>query len=143
MTLLAISIPAFNAILNATSGICIVLGYICIRRRNINAHRSFMLAAIAASIFFLVSYLYYHATHGSTRFTGQGWIRPVYFFILLTHTVLAAVIVPLVVTTFYRAARSQFAQHMKIARITFPLWLYVSITGVIVYLLLYQFYPAQ
>jgi putative membrane protein len=143
MPIIAIAIPAINAILNATSGVLIVLGYIFVRRRQFNAHRACMVAALGTSTLFLISYLIYHYQHGSTKFTGQGWVRPLYFFILLTHTVLATAIVPLVIKTVYHAGQEQFARHMKIARWTFPIWLYVSITGVIVYLMLYQIYPAR
>jgi len=102
-----------------------------------------MLAALTSSVLFLSSYLTYHYFHGSTRFTGQGIVRPIYLGILLTHTVLAIVIVPLVLTTLYRAARADFGRHRRIARVTLPLWLYVSVTGVVVYLMLYQIYPSR
>ena len=133
-----IALPTLNAILNATSAVCIVSGFLFIRRKQVNAHRACMIAALIASALFLVSYLYYHAQVGSVPFQGQGWIRPVYFTILISHTVLAVVIVPLVLVTLTRALRGRFDRHKKIARWTFPLWLYVSITGVIVYLLLYH-----
>jgi uncharacterized membrane protein YozB (DUF420 family) len=139
----AIALPAINAMLNATSAFFIISGFIFIKQRRINAHRASMVAALTSSTIFLISYLYYHATHGSTRFSGEGLIRPVYFTILLTHTVLAALVVPFVLAAVYRAARGQFSQHARIARWTFPIWLYVSVTGVIVYLMLYQFYPAH
>lgn len=143
MTNYVSGLPHLNAILNATSGVLLVIGYLFIRRRNVNAHRNCLIAALITSTFFLASYLTYHYYHGSTRFTGTGFIRPVYFIILLTHTILAAVIVPLIGITLYRAARGDFSRHRRIARWTFPLWLYVSITGVIVYLLLYQIYPSR
>ena len=133
-----IALPTLNAILNATSAVCVVSGFLFIRRGRINAHRACMIAALIASALFLVSYLYYHAQVGSVPFQGQGWIRPVYFTILISHTVLAVVIVPLVLVTLTRALRGRFDRHKQIARWTFPLWLYVSITGVIVYLLLYH-----
>lgn len=136
-------LPHLNAMLNATSGILLLAGFYFIRTRRIAAHRVCMTAALAVSILFLVSYLIYHYNHGSTRFTGEGAIRYVYLSILLTHTVLAAVIVPLVVVTFRRAVRGDFARHRSLARWTFPMWLYVSITGVVVYLMLYQLYPAR
>lgn len=104
-------------------------------------HRSLMLSALVTSILFLASYLYYHAHAGTTRFTATGMVRPVYFTILLTHTVLAIVIVPLVVVTLYRALRSDFLRHRRIARVTLPVWLYVSVTGIAVYLMLYQLFP--
>ena len=136
-------LPHLNAILNATSGVLIVIGYSLIRRRRITAHRNCMIAALIASTVFLASYLTYHYFHGTTRFAGEGLVRPVYFIILLTHTILAVVIVPLIIITLYRAARSDFARDRRIARWTFPLWLYVSVTGVVVYLMLYQLYPSR
>src|SRR2546423_1542973 len=137
------ALPHLNAILNATSGVLLVAGFYFIRRRRIAAHRACMLAALAASIAFLISYLVYHAHHGTTRFAGQVTVRPLYFFILTTHTILAAVIVPLIIITLGRAMRGEFGRHLRLARWTLPLWLYVSVTGVLVYLLLYQFYPAR
>jgi putative membrane protein len=136
-------LPHINALLNATSGLLLLAGFYFIMRRRITAHLRSMTSALVVSCIFLISYLFYHYNHGSTRFTGQGYIRPVYFFILLTHTVLAAVIVPLVIITLRRAWRGDFARHRRIARWTFPLWLYVSATGVIVYLMLYQLYPSR
>src|SRR5918911_2300492 len=135
-------LPHFNALLNATSFVLLVTGFTFIRRGNVAAHRACMLAALGASVLFLVSYLVYHAHQGTTRFAGQGPVRPVYFFILTTPTVLAATIVPLVVVTLRRALRADFVRHMRLARWTLPLWLYVSVTGVVVYLMLYQLYPA-
>jgi uncharacterized membrane protein YozB (DUF420 family) len=135
-------LPHLNACLNATSGVLLLAGFYFIRTGRVAAHLRCMTAAIFVSVAFLVSYLVYHAQHGSTRFAGQGFVRLVYFTILLTHTILAAVIVPLVVVTFRRARRGDFARHRRIARWTFPLWLYVSVTGVVVYLMLYQLYPA-
>ena len=137
------ALPHLNAVLNATSGALLCAGYSFIRRRNVAALRACMLAALAASVAFLVSYLIYHAHHGTTRFAGQGAVRPLYFFILTTHTILAAIIVPLVTITLRRALRADFQRHRRLARWTLPLWLYVSITGVIVYLMLYQLYPAR
>lgn len=137
-----IHLPTLNACLNATSALLIVLGYSFIRRKRVQAHRACMVLALVASTMFLVSYLYYHFQVGSVRFQGQGWVRPVYFTILLTHTVLAVAIVPLVLVTLTRALREQFDRHRRIARWTFPLWLYVSITGVVIYWMLYHLYPA-
>ena len=137
-----IHLPTLNACLNATSAAFLLLGYSFIRRKRVQAHRLCMSLAVAASAAFLVSYLYYHAQVGSVRFQGQGWVRPVYFTILLTHTVLAATIVPLVLITLTRALREQFDRHRRIARWTFPLWLYVSVTGVVIYWMLYHLYPA-
>ncbi|MDX6694253.1 MAG: putative rane protein [Blastocatellia bacterium] len=136
-------LPHLNAILNATSGALLVTGYLFIRRRRIIAHRNCVIAALIASTIFLASYLTYHYFHGTTRFTGTGFVRPLYFVILLTHTILAVVIIPFIAVTLYRAVRSDFARHRRIARWTFPLWLYVSVTGVVVYLMLYQIYPSR
>jgi uncharacterized membrane protein YozB (DUF420 family) len=135
-------LPHVNACLNGASAVLLITGYTFIRSRNVAAHRTCQVAALVVSILFLVSYLTYHFHHGATRFQGTGVVRPIYFAILLTHTILAIVIVPLVVLTFYRALRNDFSRHRRIARITLPLWLYVSITGVIVYLMLYQIYPS-
>ena len=134
-------LPHLNAFLNATSAVLLFTGYSFIRARNVIAHRTCQVAALIVSSLFLVSYLVYHYHHGATRFLGTGFVRPVYFTILTTHTILAAVIVPLIVLTFYRAWRGDFVRHRRIARVTLPLWLYVSVTGVIVYLMLYHFYP--
>ena len=135
-------LPHLNACLNGTSAILLFSGYRFIRAGNVAAHRACQLAALTVSILFLASYLTYHYNHGTTRFQGTGLARPIYFTILTSHTILAIVIVPLVVMTLYRALRRDFTRHRRIARITFPLWLYVSITGVIVYLMLYQIYPS-
>ena len=135
-------LPHVNACLNGTSAVLLFTGYTFIRSRNVVAHRACQVAALIVSILFLASYLTYHYNHGSTRFQGAGIVRPIYFTILTTHTILAIVIVPLVILTFYRALRNDFARHRRIARITLPLWIYVSITGVIVYLMLYQIYPS-
>jgi uncharacterized membrane protein YozB (DUF420 family) len=131
-------LPALNAILNTISAVLLACGYAFIRRRRIAAHRACMVGALVVSAVFLTSYLIYHYHVGSVRFTGEGWIRPVYFFILITHILLAAAIVPLVLRTVYLAARSRFESHAAIARWTFPLWMYVSVTGVLVYLMLYH-----
>lgn len=135
-------LPHLNAILNSTSAVLLISGYTFIRKGNIAAHRTCQISALAVSILFLCSYLTYHFQHGATRFAGEGFVRPVYFTILFTHTVLAVVIVPLVIVTFVRAFRADFVRHRRIARVTLPLWLYVSVTGVIVYLMLYQIYPS-
>ena len=133
-------LPHLNAALNATSGALLLAGFYFIRRRNVPAHRACMAAALAVSGLFLVSYVVYHYNYGSVRFTGQGAIRTFYFAVLVTHVILAAAIVPLVVMTVRRALGGDFARHRKIARWTYPLWLYVSVTGVIVYLMLYHLY---
>ena len=135
-------LPHVNACLNGTSAILLFTGYSFIRSRNVAAHRACQIGALCVSLLFLASYLTYHYYHGSTRFQGTGIVRPIYLTILMTHTILAIVIVPLVTLTFYRAFRKDFTRHRRIARITLPLWLYVSITGVIVYLMLYQIYPS-
>jgi len=134
-------LPHLNACLNGTSAILLFSGYRFIRAGNVAAHRFCQLGALTVSILFLASYLTYHYSHVTTRFQGAGLARPIYFTILTSHTILAIVIVPLVALTFYRAFRGDFIRHRRMARITLPLWLYVSITGVIVYLMLYQIYP--
>ncbi len=133
-------LAAVDAALNAISAVLLALGYFFIRRKNIAAHRACMVSAFATSTLFLICYLTYHAYHGVTRFRGQGIVRGVYFSILGTHTLLAVVIVPLVLVTLYRAWRERFDLHKRIARWTLPLWLYVSITGVVVYWMLYHLY---
>ena len=134
------SLPALDAVLNGLCTCFLIAGYFFIRARKIKQHRVCMIAAFACSCLFLVLYLYFHAHAGVVRFGGQGWIRPVYFALLISHTVLAAVIVPLVLITLTRALQTRFDTHRAIARWTLPLWLYVSVTGVIVYLLLYRVY---
>jgi putative membrane protein len=136
-------LPALDATLNATSAAFLVLGYFFIRSGNIRVHKFCMLSAFATSALFLVCYLTYHYFHGVTRFPGQGTVRPFYFALLGSHTVLAAAIVPLVLITLYRALRERFDQHKRIARWTLPLWLYVSVTGVVVYWMLYHVYAAR
>ena len=135
-------LPHLNAVLNTTSALLLLLGFTLIRLGRVRAHRNCQVTAVLTSMLFLISYLTYHYHHGSTRFAGQGIARPLYFSILITHTILAVVIVPLVVVTLYRAARGDFIRHRRIARWTLPLWLYVSVTGVIVYLMLYHIYPS-
>jgi uncharacterized membrane protein YozB (DUF420 family) len=137
-------LPAVNASLNGLSAIFLTAGYIFIRRKNQTAHRNCMMAAFVTSIVFLICYLTYHLNVQTvTRFRNPAWFRPVYLVILLTHTVLAIVIVPLILVTLYRAWRQRFDPHKKIARWTWPLWMYVSVTGVVVYLLLYRIFPQQ
>ena len=131
-------LPTVNATLNAVSGIFLFAGYLLIRRRHIIAHRNAMLGAFASSTLFLISYLTYHAHAGSRPFSGQGPIRAVYFAVLITHVVLAAVILPMAIATLSRGLRGRYAAHKRIARWTFPTWMYVSVTGVIVYVMLYQ-----
>ena len=138
-------LPTFNAMLNATSGILIVIGFILIRRRRIAAHRACMIGAVTCSSLFLISYLVYHVGFGAgvTRFTGTGLVRTTYHTILISHTILAVTVVPFVIVTLKRALAGNFLRHRRVARWTFPIWLYVSVTGVIVYLMLYHFYPSH
>jgi uncharacterized membrane protein YozB (DUF420 family) len=136
-------LPAVNACLNATSAGLLILGYYHIRRGNRQAHRRCMLGALAVSVAFLTCYLVYHAQAPRTVFKHPPWFRPVYLGILLTHTVLAAAIVPLALVTWHRAWREQFAAHKLLARWTWPCWLYVSVTGVVIYLVLYQVFPQR
>ena len=132
--------PAINATLNGASAVLLLTGRSLIKHGRMAAHRAVMLSAFATSILFLISYLYYHYHVGSVHFRGQGWSRPVYFSILISHTILAAAIVPLILITLSRALRERFDRHRIIARWTFPLWMYVSVTGVIVYFMLYHLY---
>ena len=134
-------LPALNATLNATSAMLLIAGYRFIRRRQITAHKRCMLAAGATSALFLVSYLTYHYYVGSMPFRGQGWVRALYFTILISHTTLAAAIVPLVLITLFRAWKADFVRHARLARWTWPIWMYVSVTGVIIYVMLYQLFP--
>ena len=134
------SLPAVNACLNAICTVLLVCGYALIRRGRILLHRICMISAFVVSLLFLVIYVYFHAHAGVVRFGGQGWIRPVYFTLLISHTILAAAIVPLVLITLTRALKNQFEKHKAIAHWTLPIWLYVSVTGVVIYLLLYRIY---
>ena len=131
-------LPAVNATLNALSGVLLLIGYVLIRRGRIQQHRSVMIAAFITSSLFLIFYLTYHAQVGSVRFTRQGFVRPLYYSILLTHVTLAFSVVPLSLITLSRGLKGRYPQHRRIARWTFPIWLYVSVTGVLVYVLLYQ-----
>lgn len=141
--------PHLNASLNALSGICLLTGFYFIMHRRVAEHRLCMLAASTVSALFLISYLTHHAIRtyyfglGPTKFTGEGVIRPIYFTILTSHTILAALVAPFVIATLWRALKGRYDSHRKLARLVFPVWLYVSATGVIVYLLLYQLYPAR
>ena len=130
-----------NSILNSVAAVLLIAGLYCIRRRRVRAHRACMIAALVVSTAFFISYCIYHYKVGDVRFQGYGWVRPVYFTILITHIVLAAAIVPLALITVTRALRGNFAKHRRIARWTLPIWLYVSITGVVVYLMCYRLYP--
>lgn len=131
-------LPTLNALLNGTAALLLVIGYLLIRRGRRNAHRLAMIAAFTCSVVFLVSYLLYHSQVGSVRFPGQGTVRTVYLAILLTHTVLAALVPFLAVRTLFLAWRERFAEHRRWARWTLPIWLYVSITGVVIYWMLYR-----
>jgi putative membrane protein len=132
-------LPAVNATLNGTSAMFLVLAYRAIRRRDVATHSRRVLVSLAASALFLVSYIVYHSVHGDTPYTGQGAIRPVYFFVLISHVVLSAVALPLVFLALYFSLSGRFPRHKAIARYTFPLWLYVSVTGVLVFALLRLF----
>ena len=131
-------LPTVNATLNGLSGVFLFIGYVLIRGRHINAHRNAMLGAFASSTLFLISYVAYHAQAGSRPFTGNGVIRYVYFAVLISHVILAAAILPMAIATLSRGLRGRYVEHKRIARWTFPTWMYVSVTGVIVYVMLYQ-----
>ncbi len=130
------SLPALNAGLNATSATFLVLAYLAVRRRDFGAHARRMLAALAASSLFLVSYIVYHSVHGDSKFGGHGAVRPVYFFVLISHVVLSAVVLPLIFSSFFFSLSGRLSSHKKVSRYTLPIWLYVSVTGVLVYALL-------
>ncbi len=136
-------LPAVNACLNGLSAVFLTLGYVFIRQGKREAHRNCMISAFVTSAVFLVCYLVYHFYAGRTVFKDPAWFRPIYLILLLTHTVLAVVIVPLILMTFHRAIKARYELHKKIARWTWPLWMYVSVTGVVIYLLLYQIYPQR
>jgi len=131
-------LPTLNAVLNASAALVLATGFVAIRRGRVGLHRACMLTAVGLSALFLASYLVYHAQVGSRPYEGAGWTRTLYFAVLITHTVLAAVILPLVATTLYRALRARFDRHARVARWTLPAWLYVSVTGVVVYWMLYR-----
>lgn len=133
-------LPALNALLNGTSAVFLSAGYVLIRRRRIELHKRCMLAALATSALFLISYVVYHANTGSRPFGGEGPIRILYFTILISHVILAALILPLALVTARRGLTAQYDRHVRIARWTLPLWLYVSVTGVVIYLMLYRLY---
>ena len=148
MDLLAV-FPHWNALLNATSGVFLLIGFYFIRSGQVARHRATMITTSSISALFLLSYLSHHALRtyyfglGPTRFTGEGLIRPIYFTILTSHTILAAIVAPFILATLWRGLKGNYDKHRRLARLVFPVWLYVSVTGVIVYLLLYQFYPAR
>ena len=131
-------LPLANAIFNSLSAFCLMAGYLAIRKRKRELHLKFMLSALTLSFLFLVSYLIYHTFHGDTLYEGDGLMRIFYYFILISHIFLSAVVLPMILTTVYFAATGNFEKHPRIARITLPLWLYVSVTGVMVYLILYH-----
>ncbi|NIV11862.1 MAG: DUF420 domain-containing protein [Aliifodinibius sp.] len=131
-------LPALNAMLNGLSFIFLMVGFYFIKNNKITAHKTCMLTALSVSVLFLISYLTYHFNVGSVRYTKQGWVRPVYFTILITHTVLAITLVPMIAVTLIQVLKDKFDKHRKIARWTLPIWMYVSITGVLIYMMLYQ-----
>ncbi|MDX2002960.1 MAG: DUF420 domain-containing protein [Chitinophagales bacterium] len=132
--------PKFHALLNSMATVFLISGFVAIKNKNIKVHRSFMWAAFAVSTIFLVSYVTYHSISAPTKFGGEGTIKYIYLFLLLTHIVMAAVILPFILFTFYRALTGDYTKHRKIAKITLPLWLYVTITGVIVYFMIAPYY---
>jgi uncharacterized membrane protein YozB (DUF420 family) len=137
-------LPAVNGTLNGLSAVFLTVGYIFIKKKNRRAHRNCMISAFVTSVIFLICYLTYHiVVHHVTRFENPPWFRPIYLTILLTHTVLAVVVVPMVLVTLNRAMKERFELHRKIARWTWPVWMYVSVTGVVVYLILYQIFPQR
>ncbi len=133
------SLPLINASLNALSATFVVIGLRCIAQRKVQAHVTCMILATVSSALFLVCYLLYHYFHGDTKFPGQGWIRPVYFFILISHIITSVAVVPLIFTTLFFATSKRFEKHKAVARWTYPVWLYVSVTGILVYLILKQY----
>jgi uncharacterized membrane protein YozB (DUF420 family) len=134
-------LPLLNACLNFSSALLLTIGYVHIRQKRPIAHRNCMIGAFVTSTLFLISYLYYHAHAKTTHFVNPAWFRPIYLAILLTHTILAAIIVPMVLITFSRALKERFDRHKAIARWTWPIWMYVSVTGVVIYLILYRIFP--
>ena len=136
-------LPLVNAVLNGSSALCLVAGFYFIRRSEVRKHRACMIAALVCSALFLTSYLIYHAQVGSIPFSGKGGVRVLYFTILISHTLLAASVPPLAIITLKRALGARFERHRKIARWALPVWLYVSVTGVVIYLMLYRIYPSS
>lgn len=134
-------LPKLNAILNTLAAVLLVLGHRFMKKGNIAAHKRCMIGVVTVSALFLTSYLTYHSFHGSEPFSGTGWVRPVYFAILLSHSLLAAAIVPMALITLWRGLRRNDERHKAIARWTYPIWIYVSVTGVLIYLLLYHLFP--
>jgi uncharacterized membrane protein YozB (DUF420 family) len=136
-------LPKINAGLNALSAVLLTIGFICIKRGRKTAHRNCMIGALTCSVIFLACYIYYHFHAGRTVFKDPAWFRPIYLTLLLTHTLLAVAILPMIVITVVRAAKQRFEAHKKIARWTWPIWMYVSVTGVLIYFLLYQIFPQR
>ena len=136
------ALPAFNAAMNGLSAAFLVTAYVAVRRRNYARHIRFVFAALASSALFFVGYVVYHGFHGDTKFLGTGAVRPVYFFVLITHIVLSAVVVPMILTSLYLALSGKLATHRRVSRFTFPVWLYVSVTGVLIFVMLKAFNPA-
>lgn len=134
-------LPSVNAALNATSALLVTAGYVAVRSGKIGLHKGLMLSALGVSLAFLISYLYYHYYKGSTGFSGPSSVRPIYFTILISHTILAALVAPLALITAYLGIRDRLQKHVRLARWTLPIWLYVSVTGVVVYWMLYHLYP--
>ena len=134
------SLPLFHAVLNGSTALCLILGYFFVKGKQIKVHRTLMLSAFILSSIFLVSYVVYHYTFPPTKFGGEGFVRSIYFFILITHIVLATTIVPLALFAIYFALSNQIVKHKKVTKFTLPIWIYVSITGVIVYLLMSPYY---
>ena len=135
------ALPALNATFNGISSVLLVAGFLAIRRRNIALHLRLMFAALISSALFFVSYVVYHHFHGDTKFLGTGVVRPVYFFVLISHIVLSVVVVPMILTSFYLSLAGRLAAHRKVSRFTFPIWLYVSVTGVLIFVMLKLFSP--
>ena len=135
------ALPAVNATLNAVSSVLLVTGFLAIRRRNVALHMRLMFAALVSSALFFVSYVVYHHFHGDTKFLGVGFVRPVYFFVLISHIGLSVIVVPLILTSFYLSLAGQLNLHKRVSRFTFPVWLYVSITGVLIFAMLKLFSP--
>jgi putative membrane protein len=137
-----LTFPLINAILNATAAFFLVAGFIAVKQRKLELHKKLMRAAFVFSALFLADYLYYHFNYPSQKFGGQGWIRPLYFTILISHIILAVVILPFILRMVWLATQSRFQEHARIARWIWPLWMYTSVTGVLVYLMLYQWFPS-
>ena len=136
-------LPACNAAFNGLSAVLLAFGFYFIKHGRVIAHRNCMISAVCSSAIFLAGYLTYHSIYGATKFLNPGWFRPIYLILLITHTLLAAAVLPLVITTLMFAAKGRFESHKKIARWTWPIWMYVSVTGVVIYFLLYQIFPQR